>query len=192
MDLLPPQVDNGLVEPPTGAVALRLTACQCPCCALKQPVKVREKQRAIIHHTSHIKYVKHGNILFKPEALHLRNTSVTCSFGVPSHMLHNRFLRLHTICSLYSACPRLPVACGLNQPSSCLTVVSDASQLFIRSSSPSSFFHLFLPSNVSVSPWQQIGITTRGLSASKPDICVMLHNSLFKWPKINQDKANFA
>lgn len=154
MDLLPPQVDNGLVEPPTGAGAPRLTSCQCPCWALRQPVKVRAKKRAIIHHPGRIKYATRGNILFKPGALHLRNTSTTCSSGVPSHVLHNRPLRLHTICSL----------CSVSSPTCCVWVES-AVQLSDYSVWRVSIMHqvLFcLFKRKSVSPWKQTRISTRG------------------------------
>lgn len=185
MNLLPPQVDNGLAEPPTGAGALWFAACHCSCCALRQPVKVRDEQRAIIHHTGDMKYVKHGNILFKHGAMHLRNTSMACSPGAPPHAWHNRFLRLLTICSCYSVCLRLPVACGWNQLSSCLTLVSDASQLFIMSSSASSNINVSHHGNRLVSPPGAVGF-----SVSKPDISEMWQNS--QLTKKNKDKANIV
>lgn len=186
MDLLPPQVDNGLVEPPTGAGALRLTPCECPCWALRQPVKVRAKQRAIIHHPGHIKYVK--------QQYFIQTRSIASQKHITDMFFRSAFTRYITgSCAYIPSVPSVPCVLayllrvgGWNQLSSCLTIVSDASQLFIRSSSASSNVNVSHHGNRPVSPPGGVEF-----SVFKLDISIIKNNP-FRWQKISRAKENFV
>lgn len=105
---------------------------------------------------------------------------------------------LHT-CYITGSCAYIPsvpaVPCvlayllrvgGWNQLSSCLTIVSDASQLFIRSSSASSNVNVSHHGNRPVSPPGGVEF-----SVFKLDISIIKNNP-FRWQKISRAKANFV
>lgn len=142
MDLLPPQVDNGLVEPPTGAGALSFAVWH---------ERSAVTCWAIIHHMG----LKTWQYLFKYGALHLRNTSFTCASGLCSHICYI------TSCCAYIACVHTPLCtftstCSMWEESA--APLSDISWCF-------SIIHhvpFCLFKSKCVSPWKQTVVSSSG------------------------------
>lgn len=81
---------------------------------------------------------------------------------------HSRFWCPHSMCYRCSVYLHLLVACGWNQLPLCLTLVCDASQLFITCSSASSNLNVSHHGNRLVSPTEGVSF-----SVSKPDMHVL-------------------